>query len=92
MKSIKILLFPLLLIGFLWGCETTDPLVSEMETNTFLGNYEAVFNASDRALEADSSNSLAYFYRGLAYGLQAQDTEQSWERVPIYDNSRDAFT
>lgn len=91
MKRIKLLLFPLLLIGFLWGCETTDPLVSEMETNTFLGNYEAVFDAADRALEADSSNSLAYFYRGVAYGFRAQDTSPPWERTSDYSNSREAF-
>lgn len=91
MKRIKILLFPLLLIGFLWGCETTDPLVSEMETNLFLGNYETVYDAADEALEADSSNSLAYFYRGVAYGFEAQDTDPSWERVPLYENSREAF-
>lgn len=91
MKSTKILLFPLLLIGFLWGCETTDPLVSEMETNTFLGNYEAVFNAADQALEADSSNSLAYYYRGVAYGFRAQDTTPPWDREPSYENSREAF-
>ena len=91
MKSTKILLFPLLLIGFLWGCETTDPLVSEMETNTFLGNYEAVFNAADRALEADSSNSLAYYYRGVAYGFQAQSLTPPWDRQSSYSNSREAF-
>jgi tetratricopeptide (TPR) repeat protein len=92
MKSTKILLFPLLLIGFLWGCETTDPLVSEMETNTFLGNYEAVFSAADQALAADSSNSLAYYYRGVAYGFRAQDTTPPWERQSDYSNSREAFT
>jgi tetratricopeptide (TPR) repeat protein len=91
MKSIKFLLFPVLLIGFLWGCEATNPLVTEMETQTFLGNYEAVLDASNRALEADSSNSLAYYYRGVAYGLQAQDTDPSWEREPIYSDSRSAF-
>lgn len=91
MKRIKILLFPLLLIGLLWGCETTDPLVSEMETNTFLGNYEAVFDAAERALEADSSNSLAYYYKGVAYGFRAQDTDPSWERTSDYSNSREAF-
>ncbi|WP_340105816.1 tetratricopeptide repeat protein [Rhodohalobacter sp. 8-1] len=91
MKRINILLFPLLLIGFLWGCETTDPLVSEMETNLFLGNYETVYEAADEALEADSSNSLAYFYRAVAYGFEAQDTDPSWERVPLYENSREAF-
>lgn len=91
MKRIQILLFPLLLIGFLWGCEATDPLVSEMETNTFLGNYDAVFDAADRALEADSSNSIAYFYRGIAYSAQAQDINPSWERRSNYENSREAF-
>lgn len=91
MKRIQILLFPLLLIGFLWGCEATDPLVSEMETNTFLGNYDAVFDAADRALEADSSNSIAYFYRGIAYSAQAQEINPSWERKSNYENSREAF-
>lgn len=91
MKRTKISLLPLLLIGFLWGCETTDPLVSEMETNTFLGNYEAVFSAADQALEADSSNSLAYYYRGVAYGFRAQDTSPAWDRQSDYSNSREAF-
>lgn len=91
MKRINILLFPLILISFLWGCETTDPLVSEMETNLFLGNYETVYDAADEALEADSSNSLAYFYRGVAYGFEAQDTDPSWDRIPLYENSREAF-
>lgn len=91
MKSTKILLFPLLLTGLLWGCETTDPLISEMETNTFLGNYEAVFNAADQALEKDSSNGLAYYYRGVAYGFKAQDTTPPWDRQSDYSSSRDAF-
>lgn len=91
MKSTKILLFPLLLTALLWGCETTDPLVTEMETNTFIRNYEAVFNAADRALEADSSNSLAYYYRGVAYGFQAQDITPPWDRQSNYNNSREAF-
>lgn len=91
MKRIKILLFPLLLIGFLWGCEATDPLVAEMETNTFLGEYDAVLDAADRAIEADSSNSLAYFYRGIAYGAQAQEIDPSWDRTSNYANSREAF-
>jgi len=91
MKRTKLSLLPLLLIGFLWGCETTDPLVSEMETNTFLGNYETVFSAADQALEADSSNSLAYYYRGVAYGFRAQDTSPAWDRQSDYSNSREAF-
>lgn len=91
MKYLKFVLFPLIFIGFMWGCETTDPLVSEMETNTFLGNYEAVLDAADRALEADSSNSLAYFYRGIAYGNIAQETDPTWERTPDYENSRSSF-
>lgn len=91
MKRIKVYLFPLLLIGFIWGCEATDPLVSEMETNAFLGEYDAVLEAADRALEADSSNSLAYFYRGVAYGSQAQEIEEPWERPSKYADSREAF-
>lgn len=91
MKFTKLVLFPLLIIGFFWGCETTDPLVSEMETNTFLGNYDAVLEAADRALEADSSNSLAYFYRGIAHGNQAQEIDPTWERTPKYEQTREAL-
>jgi len=62
-----------------------------METNTFLGNYEAVFNAADQALEKDSSNGLAYYYRGVAYGFKAQDTTPPWDRQSDYSSSVDAF-
>jgi len=91
MKSLKFLLIPFLFIGILWGCEATDPLVSEMETNTLLGDYEAVLDAANRALEADSSNSLAYFYRGIAYGSQAQGVSPPWDRTSYYSDSRQAF-
>ncbi len=91
MKRLNYILFPILLAGILWGCETTDPLVSEMETNTFLGDYEAVLDAADRALEQDSSNSYAYFYRGIAYGSQALEIEQPWERTSLYGDSRESF-
>lgn len=91
MKYLKLVLFPLVIAGLFWGCETTDPLVNEMETNTFLGNYDAVLDAANRALEADSSNSLAYFYRGVAYGNMAQEINPTWERTPNYERSRSAF-
>lgn len=91
MKSLKFLLVPFLLIGLLWGCEATDPLVSEMETNSLLGDYDAVLDAAERALEQDSSKSYAYFYRGIAYGSQAQDIERPWERVSLYSDSRESF-
>ncbi|REL33274.1 hypothetical protein DYD21_10855 [Rhodohalobacter sp. SW132] len=91
MKSLKFILFPFLLAGFIWACEATDPLVSEMETNSLLGNYDAVLETANQALEQDSSNSLAYFYRGLAYGSQAYDIELPWERTERYADSRQAF-
>ncbi len=91
MKSIKLLLLPLVTVGLLMSCEATDPLVDEMETNTVLGDYEAVLDAADRAIEEDSSNSYAYFYRGIAYGSQAQQIEQPHDRKPYYEDSREAF-
>jgi len=91
MKRLKFLLFPILIAGIVWGCETADPLVSEMETNTFLGDYEAVLDAADRALEQDSSNHYAYFYRGIAYGSQALEIEQPWDRQSLYTDSRESF-
>ncbi|CAN5229100.1 hypothetical protein BH23BAC3_BH23BAC3_10570 [soil metagenome] len=91
MKRLKFLLFPFLLAGVLWGCETTDPLVSEMETNTFMGDYEAVLDAADRALEQDSSNHYAYFYRGIAYGSQAREIELPWDRTSLFGDSRESF-
>lgn len=91
MKRLKFILFPFLLAAILWGCETSDPLVSEMETNTLLGDYEAVLDAADRALEQDPDNSYAYFYRGIAYGSQANGIEQPWDRTSLYGDSRESF-
>jgi len=91
MKSLKFLLFPFLLAGLLWACEATDPLVSEMETNSLLGDYDAVLETANQAIEQDSSNSIAYFYRGLAYSAQAFEIEYPWERTSKYADSRQAF-
>jgi len=91
MKRLKFILFPFLLAGILWGCETTDPLVGEMETNTFLGDYEAVLDAADRALEQDPNNSYAYFYRGIAYASQAREIELPWDRTSLFGDSRESF-
>lgn len=92
MKSLKFLLFPFLLAGIIWGCESTNPLVDEMETNSLLGNYDAVLETANTALEQDSSNGLAYFYRGIAYGSKAQQLEQPWEGEELYQMSRESFT
>ncbi len=87
MKSLKFLI-PALIVLLVWSCETIDPLVEEMQTGILIGNYEAAIETANRALEEDSTNSLAHYYKGVALGQSAQLLEDPSERKPIYEETR----
>lgn len=88
MKSLKFVLFPLLIVGFLWACETTDPFVQEIESNLVLGNIDEALEVANNAIATDSSNGLAHFYRGVALGAKAEEFEDPAERKPYYQQTR----
>lgn len=87
MKSLKFLL-PVLIILFVWSCETVDPLIEEIQTGILIGNYDAAIETANRAIEEDSTNSLAYYYKGVALGQSAHMKEDPADRKPIYEETR----
>lgn len=91
MKSLKFILFPLLIAGFLWACETTDPFVTEVESNLVLGNIDEALEVANNAIATDSSNGLAHFYRGVALGAKAESFEDPAERKPYYQQTRNSL-
>lgn len=92
MKSLKYILIPFVLVGFLWSCETTDPFVDEIQTYLMLGTYDEAIAEAERQLDADSSNGVAHYYRALAIGSKAQEIEEPSERKPLYEDTRSSLT
>lgn len=80
------------LIGLLWGCAPSDPLVDNARQGIQRGNFEAAIQNADEAIALDSSNTLAYYYRGVAYGALAEDIMPPSNRVSNYENMKDSFS
>src|SRR5690625_2851213 len=89
--KIRSILALILVAGLLWACETTDPLIRDAQISAQLMDYESALEYSEQALEADSSNALAHYYRGYALGGIAQETEPPSDRRPGYDEMREAM-
>jgi len=89
--KIRSILALILVAGLLWACETTDPLIRDAQISAQLMDYESALEYSEQALEADSSNALAHYYRGYALGGIAQETEPPSDRRPVYEEMRDAM-
>jgi tetratricopeptide (TPR) repeat protein len=80
------------LIGLLWGCAPSDPLVDNARQSVQRGNFEAAIQSADEAIALDSSNTLAYYYRGVAYGALAEDIMPPSNRVSYYENMKESFS
>lgn len=91
MKSLKYILVPFVIVGFLWSCETTEPFVNDIQTYLLLGSFDEAIAEADRVLESDSSNGLAYYYRGLAVGSKAQTVDPPADREPYYEDANEDF-
>ncbi len=80
-----------LTFGILWGCETIDPLTREARNALQTMQFEEAVEAADQAIQEDSSNALAYFYKGSALSSIAEDLEPPSERKPYYEDMREAL-
>lgn len=91
MKSLKYILIPFVLVGFLWSCETTQPFVDDIQTFLLLGSFDEAIAEADRVLETDSENGVAHYYRGMAVASKAQTIDPAADRKPLYEDSKDSF-
>jgi tetratricopeptide (TPR) repeat protein len=74
-----------------WACETTDPLVNDVQVDLVTGNFESALETVNTALEQDSSNYVAHYYKGIVLASQAWEMEPPSTRQPVYENARSSF-
>lgn len=86
--KIRPLFILFLTVGILWGCETPDPLIRDARNALQSFDFEAAIAAADQALEEDSSNALAHYYKGTALGSLAEDMQPPSDRRPYYEEMR----
>lgn len=91
MKSYKILFLILAPLVLFWACETTDPLVEDVQVDLFTGNYDAALETVNTALATDSSNYVAHMYKGIVLASQAWEMEPPSTRQPVYEEARSSF-
>lgn len=89
--KLRPLLVLFLTLGVLWGCETMDPLTRDARNALQTFDFEAAVEAADQAIEEDSTNALAYYYKGSALGSIAEDLQPPSDRTPYYRDMRESF-
>lgn len=75
----------------MWGCETTDPFVNEVQIGLVSGDYELAMEAVNTALEENPDNSIAHYYKGVVLSNQAAAMEDPRQRKSIYAEARESF-
>lgn len=88
MKRYTPILLIFIFLGFLWSCETTDPLVNEVQISLFTGDYEAALETVDNALEINPDNYIAHYYKGVVLSSQAYEMEPAASRKEVYAEAR----
>src|SRR5690625_428125 len=75
MKRYTPILLIILFLSFLWSCETTDPLVNEVQISLFTGDYETALETVNNAIEINPDNYIAHYYKGVVLSSQAYEME-----------------
>jgi tetratricopeptide (TPR) repeat protein len=91
MKSIKPLLYIFALVGFLWACETTDPLVNDVQIFLLTGEYDQALGVVESALVEDDNNHIAHYYKGIILTTQSESFEDPRDRKAYYERARSSF-
>lgn len=91
MTRLKPLLFIFALAGFLWACETTDPLVNDVQLAMVTGDLEGALSTVDAAIEEDENNYIAHYYRGNVLAAMAEMEEDPRDRKQYYSDARSSY-
>ena len=67
MKRSKVLLLTLVPLLLFWACETSNPLVNDVQVDLVTGNFDAALETVNTALAEDSSNYVAHYYLSLIH-------------------------
>ena len=91
MKSLKPLLLIFLFAGILWGCETTSPLVNDVQVQLLTGNYDEALTLVNDAIAEDENNYIAHYYKGYVLSSQAETLEDPRDRKEYYERARESY-
>lgn len=91
MKRYKLFLLLFAFAGFLWSCESTSPLVNEVQLSLVTGNFDAALETVNTAIEEDPNNHIAHFYKGVVLSSQAESFEDPREREEYYARAKDSY-
>ena len=91
MKRSKVLLLTLVPLLLFWACETSNPLVNDVQVDLVTGNFDAALETVNTALAEDSSNYVAHYYKGIVLASQAFEMQPPGSRLSVYDNARSSF-
>lgn len=91
MNRIKPFLLIFALAGILWACETTDPLVNEIQLYLVTGELDQALSVVDNAIAEDENNYIAHYYRGSILAAQAEEYEDPRDRKSYYESARVSF-
>lgn len=91
MKRYKLFFLLFAFAGFFWSCESTSPLVNEVQLNLVTGNFEAALETVDTAIEEDPDNHIAHYYKGVVLSSQAESLEDPREREEYYARAKVSY-
>lgn len=91
MKSYKPFLLIFAVVGLLWACETTDPLINDVQLSLITGDFDEALAVTEAAIEADSLNYTAHYYKGIVLASQAEEMEIASDRRPYYERAKSSF-
>lgn len=91
MKILKPLLLIFAVAGMFLACETTQPFIDDVQIALVTGDFDMALSSIDDALEADSSNYVAHYYKGVVLASQAESLEDPAERKPYYERAKESF-
>lgn len=91
MKRFKPLLFIIAAAGMLWACESTDPLVNEVQLFMVTGEYQQALDVVNAAIAEDQNNYIAHYYKGEVLVSQAESLDNPRQRKELYEQARASF-
>ena len=79
-----------LIIGFVAGCGSSNPLVDEAQSNIQDQNFEAALSAAEESIQTQPNDPLGYYYKAVALG-EIADTKEASARKSYYVEMNEAF-
>ncbi|MFW6157321.1 MAG: tetratricopeptide repeat protein [Balneolaceae bacterium] len=78
-------------IGLFVGCQSTNPFVSDVESDLLMEEYESALENAERAVEEYPDDPLSYYYKGVALGQYAGTLDDPEERREYYEEMNEAY-